>query len=49
VASAAGAGTATVAILGTVVGLLNLGIHLAIGRRMFSQIHPRSRFPSPPA
>ena len=49
VASAAGAGTATVAILGTAVGLLNLGIHLAIGRRMFSQIHPQSRFPSPPA
>lgn len=49
VASAAGATTAMVAILGAALGVAHLAVHVAIGRRMFSAIHPRSRFPSPSA
>ena len=48
VASAAGASTALVSILGGSGGVAYLAVHLAIGRRMFSQVHPQSRFPSPP-
>ena len=48
VASAADATTGLVALLGAAAGLVNLVIHMAIGHRMFAQIHPNSRFPSPP-
>ena len=48
VASAAGASTTVVAVLGAAAGLAHLAVHLEIGRRMFSHVHPQSRFPSPP-
>jgi hypothetical protein len=48
VASAAGAGPALVAVVGTVVGIGFVAIELEIGRRTFGTLRQPSRFPTPP-